>query len=488
MSTSDTKADMQQQGNLTSPATDPEDYVYCTFCHKLFKERKYMEKHVKLKHVKEKLGIDKEVLSKQELCQISKTSSESYCQETLDKVINTINLHTPETSSFTAKIKVEPDDDFKPILGVDRYYIMPEMKKEDDNAGDDNLCSENPMHVTCVICNKQFTTDQYLERHMNLKHQMKMETETISQSNGIEVRNDTGDCNQIECRICGQYLESIMDYTKHIEVHLDADESSFQQNHEIKTEFPSSLEDKIQAELFVKIDTTGKRKTYSCTLCKKSFPRIGHLKGHVNAIHLKRKDFPCTLCDKSFSQSSQLKTHIDGVHHKLKPFSCTLCDTSFAFKAGLAQHVATVHNKLKPFSCTLCDKSFTVKASLTAHFNVVHDKSKAFPCTLCDNVFASKKRLTRHTDAVHLKLKPVTCTLCDKSFAQKSHLNSHVKLIHHQDPFSCTLCDNSFEDIKDLTSHVNAVHSRLQPFPCTFCNRSFTEKKHMLIHRNNAHK
>ncbi len=536
-----------------------------------------MEKHVRLKHlsVEKTLKFEKDIDSQHNLCQQSTTSSESYSHETLN------NVNVAGSKNCTVQTKSESDGSMR-WLSIDGS--MAEVKVENptethanyvkdcteqmktESAGNmyqlnfDGLMSEVKMDnatethancVTCDICKKSFTEELYLKKHIKLNHPIKEEPQTMlnlkesmenNDSGNVKTvecveelnkskEDDTGNTDTIECRICGLELENVIEYTKHIEVHLDADTSETEQNNEagIKTEssslkmkadayikfeviqkktksFSCSLcgkalssknsviehvkaghlktrdfqPEKVDAEPYVKIDVSLKKvKVFTCTRCRYSNATKSNVAEHVKAVHLTKREFLCALCNQLFMSKNALMSHINFLHHTKNPNQCKLCQRSFLKQSYLTQHVAAVH-KQRP--------AFSSEQNMAEHIETAHDKLKHFTCTLCKKSFVSKHSLVKHIDSFHPKLKKGKCKLCDKYFVRKPYLKQHIKLVHEQNCFSCTLCGHTFQGNEELTSHVNAVHARPHPFPCTECNMSFAKKAHMKNHRSIKHK
>ena len=405
-----TEVNMSGQGNIAASALGSEDnYISCKYCHKLFKDRKFMEKHLRLKHPRKQdiPKSHKDMVLKHDLCQPSTTTGESYSQKTHNIVSEAMGFHTSEENGFTAKIKSEPEVDIKPIgsiYGLNVDEVIPEIKKEKDLNGvaDDtnefDIASNETQqgtdtNVNCIICNKIFASIQYLQKHYKLKHKIKEEPQTMVELMASEANSDVGNFNThyklkhkikkepqtkteligcksnigaIDCPICGEELENIAGYTKHVEKHIGANESESQQNvqHGIKTETPSN---KIKAESYIKIGVTHKQtKSYSCTFCHKIFSTRWNATVHIKAVHLKMKKFPA----QEINTEPYIKIHVSD--QKQNFFTCTLCDKTCVSKWNAIKHINTIHFKRNQYPCTLCNESFYYHTQLQTHIDNDH--------------------------------------------------------------------------------------------------------------------
>lgn len=98
----------------------------------------------------------------------------------------------------------------------------------------------------------------------------------------------------------------------------------------------------------------GIKKTFSCYLCRRSFPRPHRIQEHIDSVHCGSKPFPCPnhSCSEYFSFRNNLKRHIDSVHLEIKPFQCQngSCLKRFSRKYNLKKHINSVHTGLKPIN------------------------------------------------------------------------------------------------------------------------------------------
>ena len=148
----------------------------------------------------------------------------------------------------------------------------------------------------------------------------------------------------------------------------------------------------------------GRRKSYSCFCCNKSFAIKSRMECHVRT-HTGDKPFRCSLCKKSYSQSGHLHFHMRTVH------LCPLCSTAFSGYKKLKKHWRT-HTDKKSCCCSICNKKTS--------------------CTFCNRSFVSKYHLQRHLQYHNSKNSGIQdtdlCSICHKSFRSsymKRHMTAH---------------------------------------------------------------
>ncbi|XP_042559826.1 zinc finger protein 70-like isoform X2 [Clupea harengus] len=224
---------------------------------------------------------------------------------------------------------------------------------------------------------------------------------------------------------------------------------------------------------------TGDR-PYHCTQCGKSFTREGGLKQHQR-IHTGERPYHCTQCGKRFIQEGSLKLH-QRVHTGERPYHCTQCGKSFTQEGILKLH-QRVHTGERPYHCTQCGKSFTREGSLKVHQRT-HTGERPYHCTQCGKSFTREGILKEH-QRTHTGERPYHCTQCGKSFTREGGLKQHQRIHTGKRPYHCTQCDKRFIQEGSLKLHQR-VHTGEKPYHCTLCGKSFNIlgnlKKHQRIH------
>ncbi|XP_068178662.1 zinc finger protein 227-like [Antennarius striatus] len=144
-------------------------------------------------------------------------------------------------------------------------------------------------------------------------------------------------------------------------------------------------------------------KTFSCSICKMSFPSRSFFYRHMR-IHTDEKPFLCSVCGKGFRQSSVLRIHT-RIHTGEKPFSCSVCDKGFRQRVHLREHMR-IHTGEKPFKCSVCSKGFTQHGRLKEHMRI-HTGENPFICSVCGKEFKLGRNLRRHMNT-HTREKAVS--------------------------------------------------------------------------------
>uniref|UniRef100_A0A3B3TFV1 C2H2-type domain-containing protein n=1 Tax=Paramormyrops kingsleyae TaxID=1676925 RepID=A0A3B3TFV1_9TELE len=159
---------------------------------------------------------------------------------------------------------------------------------------------------------------------------------------------------------------------------------------------------------------------YHCTLCKKTFSKIGSLNAHLRS-HVDEKVHCCNYCGKRFGRADLLRSH-KRTHTGERPFSCNLCTKSYGHPGQLRIH-KRVHTEERPYCCPHCGKRF--KSLLHIH-KCTHTGERPFSCNLCIKSYGHPGQLQIHK-RVHTEERPYCCPRCGKSFSEHNQLKVHLQ-------------------------------------------------------------
>lgn len=168
--------------------------------------------------------------------------------------------------------------------------------------------------------------------------------------------------------------------------------------------------------------------------CNKTFKSKIGLKEHA-AKHTGTFNYTCETCQKQFLLKSYFSAHqrIHSTNHKT--FSCSLCPKTFKSKQNLIDHENS-HLGIKYFKCDVCSKSFTTKTHLDHHLKT-HNQVDQFLCSICNKFLKSKVYLKTHIKTHFEELKNYTCGYCGKKFIQMSDLKIHSRTHTKEKSFVC---------------------------------------------------
>ena len=231
----------------------------------------------------------------------------------------------------------------------------------------------------CADCDKTFTRQAHLTRHVQVNHQGK-KTPT----------------HQMDCEQCDSTFSSKYSLKKHMnKVHMV--------------------------------------KQYSCTDCERTFHKNHLLKAHQTE-HTGALPWACSQCDKHFQYEMYLKRHM-RLH---AGYTCKECGVTMDRWSDLQQHMSTEH-PVEPavvLPCTECGKQFKEGNMLRRHKTVHGETRDVFQCPheFCPRYFYFKSNLSHHVKSYHEGQKH-RCSEpeCGDKFYTRQRLLDHLLRAHGEE-------------------------------------------------------
>lgn len=334
--------------------------------------------------------------------------------------------------------------------------------------------------IRCKICEKGFTANGHLKRHINKYHPQTSLEDDIK----MIVRQE-------------QNIENEMPVVNFIS-EPDTVETATVEVASIEPETPAEIVfENINVQQQEKGVETFEEIMYRCDLCEKQFKDLSLLERHLR-LHLEGKLFNCTLCSKVFNYKGLLKRHM-VVHTKIKPYECMQCNKKFTQSNDLKIHMR-LHTGVKPFKCEYCSLCFNQKQQLKNHRRK-HTGERPFACDKCEKRFSRRDHLKAHMkthENDHLR-----CQICGftsrniQSLEKHSLKHENVEKLYGAEmkghtvdmehPLICQYCTKRFKDVRRLHKHEES-HEKSKLFNCSVCGQTYfkldTFKKHCKLHEN----
>ncbi|XP_023143081.2 zinc finger protein ZFAT isoform X2 [Amphiprion ocellaris] len=224
-------------------------------------------------------------------------------------------------------------------------------------------------------------------------------------------------------------------------------------------------------------------KIFACEFCNKIFKFRHSLIAHLRT-HTQEKPFQCPHCNYASAIKANLNVHLRK--HTGEKFSCDQCPFTCLSPGHLKVHIERVHMKVKQH-CSFCEKKYSDVKNLLNHMEKRHNLKDAevqqsyqqlrlktrqglrqllYHCSTCNRRFKNHLVRDRHL-LVHGPQRPFACLLCDHVTTKMATLATHVR--KHLFLYVCCVCDKKFVSSQRLKTHLKESHPELDQ------NQAFTD-------------
>uniref|UniRef100_UPI003AB012D7 zinc finger protein ZFAT n=1 Tax=Centroberyx gerrardi TaxID=166262 RepID=UPI003AB012D7 len=216
-------------------------------------------------------------------------------------------------------------------------------------------------------------------------------------------------------------------------------------------------------------------KIFTCEFCNKIFKFRHSLIAHLRT-HTQEKPFQCPHCDYASAIKANLNVHLRK--HTGEKFSCQHCPFTCLSPGHLKVHIERVHLKVKQH-CGFCQKKYSDVKNLLKHMEQRHNlkdpavhqsyqqlrlktrqgqRQLLYHCPTCNRRFKNQLERERHL-LVHGPQRPFACLLCDHAATKMAALAAHVR--KHLFLYVCCRCRGKFVSSQRLKSHLKESHPDL---------------------------
>ncbi|VFV38037.1 pr domain zinc finger protein 15 [Lynx pardinus] len=501
----------QNSSNLSRHVRSHGDKLFkCEECAKLFSRKESLKQHVSYKHSRNE--VDSEYRYRCGTCEKTfriESALEFHNCRTDDKTFQCeMCFRFFSTNSNLSKHKKKHGDKkfacevcnkmfYRKDVMLDhqRRHLegVRRVKREDLDAGGENLVRYKKEPSGCPVCGKVFSCRSNMNKHL-LTHGDKKYT----------------------CEICGRKFFRVDVLRDHIHVHFkdialmdDHQREEFigkigissEENDDNSDASADSEPHKYSCkrcqltfgrgkEYLKHIMEVHKEKGYGCSICNRRFALKATYHAHM-VIHrenlpdpnVQKYIHPCEICGRIFNSIGNLERH-KLIHTGVKSHACEQCGKSFARKDMLKEHMR-VHDNIREYLCAECGKGMKTKHALRHHMKL-HKGIKEYECKECHRKFAQKVNMLKHYKR-HTGIKDFMCELCGKTFSERNTMETH-KLIHTVGKqWTCSVCDKKYVTEYMLQKHVQLTHDKVEAQSCQLCGTKVSTRASMSRHMRRKH-
>lgn len=207
----------------------------------------------------------------------------------------------------------------------------------------------------------------------------------------------------------------------------------------------------------------------SCTATTVGEPMEGSCVGQRNST--REKTYSCSVCRKTFLLEINLIIH-QCSHSNWVPYICIHCGRSFMSKRKIRRHMQAreVLGLCQPpeVECSLSQHqgcSTARRKPISSGFPLPSG-SVMYTCKECMENFSSQSFLIVH-QWQHRQEHLILCPCCNRSFTWASDfVRCHQPHIGER-PYQCGVCQKAFKRYQHLAMHQRVHERQKRPYPCT---------------------
>lgn len=354
----------------------------------------------------------------------------------------------------------------------------------------------------CKKCGRNYPSRYYLEKHYKKHEKQENKPElnlNFTVNNVDDVVDDEDDDDDDH--------STLMEQKQYVRNHP----------HQPKTKFIcETCDDVFKRYDSLKEHMTSRhsnKESFMCSKCNCMYPNRYYLQKHMKRHqHGQQKEELDHLDDNLVERNQYFRVH---PHRPTSNFICDFCHKTLSSYYSIREHMFSKHTKKKyekenetekkPRPCPRCSKTFLSRRRLEKHRCAKHSyitsdasKSKVESkqmCSTCGRLFADLSRLKEHEET-HLGIMS-SCKICGKQYKHKNYLRKHMRSVHSQErPFSCNIdgCEWTFAYSQCLKRHQARRHGMVtNRNACPICSKEFPDstyhlKRHLKSHANNTAK